>query len=149
MTHDFSVLRAAIFLKFVFKSKHVLPSFFFVISKGQVWRSNCGWILSGILIFFAHTRQENLQIQCIIKMDGSIMCYHLLGHTSGDLSPFWWSIPHPPPPHPPLHSKRQLSNPWRLRRPQVRHFAFNIDVILIYEQLQNQTFCQQYIPYFF
>ena len=38
MTHDFSVLRAAIFLKFVFKSKDVLPSFFFLSSQ----RDKCG-----------------------------------------------------------------------------------------------------------
>ena len=55
----FSVLRAAIFLKLIlFLSRTCFAFFFFFFLKGQVWRSSCSWILSGIFILFAHTRQN-------------------------------------------------------------------------------------------
>ena len=98
MTHDFSVLRGAVFLKFISKSYMFCLLFFFLSSQ----RDKCGAAaVAGffqVFFLFAHTRQENLEIQCIIKMAGSILCVTISSGIPQVMCHFLVVYSSPPPP---------------------------------------------------
>ena len=147
MKHDFSVLRAAVFLKHPFLTLQCVLlffCFFFSYERDKCGAAAIAGFFQVFLSYFPIKEKKTFKITVI--RHGSILRVTISSGIPQVICHFfltWRSIPHPQ-----AHTET-IPNPWSSRGLEIRHFVFKIDIISIHVQHQNQMFCQEYIPSFF